>query len=239
MAEKSGKPSRAERRAAKKAERAARGPRFKVIRDAYQVAKRENPKIGIILTLIFIAVLASGISIGALLDSPISATFFTLPLAILIPFIVFTRMATSAAYSSIEGQPGAAASVLMSIRKGWTIDTAVSVNRAQDMVHRAVGKGGIVLVGEGRDGVKILLNDERKRMERIAPGVPLNTLICGENEGQVSVRKLQKQMKKFPKKLSMPQVRELRARMRSVGGMNIPLPKGPMPRNIKMPKRPG
>jgi hypothetical protein len=72
----------------------------------------------------------------------------------------------------------------------------------------------------------------------VAPGVPVNTLICGETEGQVSVRKLQRQMKKYPKKLSMSQVRELRARIKSVGGMNIPLPKGPMPRNIKLPKRP-
>jgi hypothetical protein len=126
----------------------------------------------------------------------------------------------------------------MSIRKGWTVDTAVNVNRNQDMVHRAVGKPGIVLVGEGREGVKALLNDERRRMERVAPGVPVNTLICGETEGQVSVRKLQRQMKKYPKKLSMSQVRELRARIKSVGGMNIPLPKGPMPRNIKLPKRP-
>jgi hypothetical protein len=45
-------------------------------------------------------------------------------------------------------------------------------------------------------------------------------------------------MKKFPKKLSTTQVRELRARIKSVGGMNIPLPKGPMPKNIKIPKRP-
>ena len=237
MATKDSKPTRAEKRAAKAAAKAARGPRFKVIRDAYQVTKREQPKVGLILLSIFIGVLVVGITIGAIFGSVVSAAFFTTPLALLIAFIIFTRMATSAAYSSIEGQIGAAASVLMSIRKGWTVDTAVNVNRNQDMVHRAVGKPGIVLVGEGREGVKILLNDERRRMERVAPGVPVNTLICGEGEGQVSVRKLQRRMKKYPKKLSMSQVRELRARIKSVGGMNIPLPKGPMPRNIKLPKR--
>jgi hypothetical protein len=215
MATKDSKPTRAEKRAAKAAAKAARGPRFKVIRDAYQVTKRERPRVGLILILIFAAVLAGGVTIGAILGSPIYAAFVTTPLAFLVAFIV-----------------------LMSIRKGWTVDTAVNVNRNQDMVHRAVGKPGIVLVGEGREGVKALLNDERRRMERVAPGVPVNTLICGETEGQVSVRKLQRQMKKYPKKLSMSQVRELRARIKSVGGMNIPLPKGPMPRNIKLPKRP-
>lgn len=231
--------SRAEKKAAKKAARAAKGPRFKIIRDAYAVTKKDKPHILALLTMVFITVLAIGIMIGAyFFGRPWYAAFMSTPLAFLIAFIVFTRAATSAAYASIEGQPGAAASVLMSIRKGWTVDTAVSVNRHQDMVHRAVGKAGIVLVGEGREGVKILLNDERKRMERVAPGVPVHTVVSGEHEGQVSIRKLQKAMKKFPKKLSMTQLRELRARIKSVGGMNIPLPKGPMPRNIKIPKRP-
>jgi F0F1-type ATP synthase assembly protein I len=226
--------TRAEKRAAKKA---ARGPRFKVIRDAYAVTKKEKPQIALQLAMIFIAILALGIMIGAFFGRPGYAAFLTTPFAFLIAFIVFTRAATSAAYASIEGQPGAAASVLMSIRKGWTVDTAVNVNRQQDMVHRAVGKAGIVLVGEGRESVKILLNDERKRMERVAPGVPVHTLISGESEDQISIRKLQRKMKKFPKKLSTTQLRELRARIKSVGGMNIPLPKGPMPRNIKIPKR--
>ena len=230
--------SRAEKRAAKRATRAARGPRFKVIRDAYAVTKKEKPYIAALLAMVFIAVLATGIMIGAFFGRPGYAAFLTTPLAFLIAFIVFTRAATSSAYASIEGQQGAAASVLMSIRKGWTVDTAVNVNRHQDMVHRAVGKAGIVLVGEGREGVKILLNDERKRMERVAPGVPVHTFICGEQEDQVSIRKLQRKMKKFPKKLSTTQLRELRARIKSVGGMNVPLPKGPMPKNVKLPKRP-
>jgi hypothetical protein len=124
----------------------------------------------------------------------------------------------------------------MSIRKGWTVTPAVSVNKAQDMVHRAVGKAGVVLVAEGGFAVRALLNDEKKKMERFAPGVPVHELIVGTNEGEISVRKLQKRMKKFPKKLSTVQVRELRARLKAVGGMNIALPKGPMPKNVRMPK---
>jgi hypothetical protein len=104
------------------------------------------------------------------------------------------------------------------------------------MIHRAVGKAGIVLVAEGGYAVRALLNDEKKKMERFAPGVPVHELLVGNEEGQVSVRKLQRQMKKFPKKLSTVQVRELRARLKAVGGMNIALPKGPMPKNMRMPK---
>jgi hypothetical protein len=127
----------------------------------------------------------------------------------------------------------------MAIRKGFTTTSAVSVSRNQDMVHRSVGRAGIVLVGEGSPAVKQLLQDERKKMERFIPGVTLTEVIVGEGNGQVPLRKLQKHLKKLPKKLNKIQVRELRNRLKAVGGINMPIPKGPMPinRNAKIPKR--
>ena len=210
--------------------------RFKTIRDAYALAKQQYSFVLLRCLAVFAPLWAVGILLGALFGRPGYAAFITFPVALLGAFFYFTRLASSAAYASIEGQPGAGASVLMSIRKGWTVTPAVSVNKAQDMVHRAVGKAGVVLVAEGGFGVKTLLNDEKKKMERFAPGVPVYELIVGTNEGEVSVIKLQKRMKKFPKKLSTVQLRELRARLKAVGGMNIALPKGPMPKNMRMPK---
>lgn len=210
--------------------------RFKTIRDAYALAKQQYSFVLLRCLAVFAPLWAVGILLGAQFGRPGYAAFITFPVALLGAFFYFTRLASSAAYASIEGQPGAGASVLMSIRKGWTVTPAVSVNKAQDMVHRAVGKAGVVLVAEGGFGVKTLLNDEKKKMERFAPGVPVYELIVGTNEGEVSVRKLQKRMKKFPKKLSTVQLRELRARLKAVGGMNIALPKGPMPKNMRMPK---
>jgi hypothetical protein len=48
---------------------------------------------------------------------------------------------------------------------------------------------------------------------------------------------LQKHLKKLPKKLNTVQLREVRARLKSVGGLNIPMPKGPLPTNVRMPRR--
>jgi hypothetical protein len=172
-------------------------------------------------------------------DHPIYFSIIAFPLAFLVSFFVFTREANTAAFLSIKDQLGAGASVLMAIRKGWTTATAVSVSRNQDMVHRSVGRAGIVLVGEGSPAVKQLLQDERRKMERFVPGVALNEVIVGEGNGQVPLRKLQKHLKKLPKKLNKIQVRELRNRLKAVGGINMPIPKGPMPinRNAKIPKR--
>lgn len=220
----------------KKDPNAPKKVRFKTIRDAYELAAKQYSFVLLRCLAVFVPLWLIGILVGAQFGRPGYAAFLTFPLAFLGAFFFFTRLASNAAYASIEGQPGAGASVLMSIRKGWTITPAVSVNKAQDMIHRAVGKAGIVLVAEGGYAVRALLNDEKKKMERFAPGVPVHELLLGNEEGQVSVRKLQRRMKKFPKKLSTVQVRELRARLKAVGGMNIALPKGPMPKNMRMPK---
>lgn len=209
-------------------------PRFQTFRDAYNVTKSVKPWIGIALVAIFLVVLVVGISLGFIFDHPIYGGFVTIPLAALAAMFFFTRIAGSAAYSSIEGQIGAGASVLMAIRKGWTTTPAVAVNRQQDMVHRSVGRAGIVLTGEGGFAVRQMIQDEKRKSERFAPGVPIIEVYVGDGDGQVPIRKLQKHLAKLPKKLSAHQMREVRARLKAVGGMSLPIPKGPMPKGTKI-----
>ena len=138
----------------------------------------------------------------------------------------------------VLGSPiGAGASVLMSIRKGWTTVAVVEVNKAQSMVHRSIGRPGIVLVGEGGNDVRSLLLDHRRKMERFCPGTPITEVYVGDGEGRVSIRKLQRHVQKLPRVLTPAQMREVRTRLKSVGGMNIPLPKGPLPKGAKVPKQ--
>ena len=208
-----------------------------VLKDAYKLVKNDSPMAILWCLLVFVLILTFGVIIGNNLGHPIYAGFLSLPLAFLAGFFLFTRFANTAAFSSIQGQLGAGASVLMSIKRGFITTPAVAVNRDQDMVHRVSGKAGIILVGEGGFAVRTLMQDERRKMERFLSGVPVTEILVGDDQGQVSIRKLQKHLKKLPKKLSTVQLREVRARLRSVGGLNIPMPKGPMPTSNRMPKR--
>ena len=210
-------------------EKKIKTPRFQTFRDAYKVTKQVKPWIPFALAGIFLASWAIGIGIGAALGHPFYFAFIFFPLAALLTLLFFTRQAGTAAYTSIEGQIGAGASVLMAIRKGWTTTPAVAVARNQDMVHRSVGRAGIVLAGEGSNSVRQMLSDEKKKAERFAPGVPVIEILIGNEEGRVPIRKLQRHMRRLPKKLSAHQMREVRARLKAVGGMSMPIPKGPMP----------
>ena len=219
---------------AKNKEEKVKSPRFKEFRDAYAITKSVKPWIGFALIGIVLGGFALAEVIGFTTGHPIYAGILGLLTSAVIALVVFTRIAGSAAYASIEGQIGAGASVLMAIRKGWTTTPAVAVNRNQDMVHRSVGRAGIVLTGEGGSAVRQMIQDERKKSERFAPGAPITEIIVGDQPGQVPLKKLQKHVTKLPKKLSAHQMRELRMRLKAVGGMSLPIPKGPMPKGVKV-----
>lgn len=210
---------------------------MRTLSNAYSVARKAQPLIGLWLTLIFVTVLVIGIFIGIQIGHPIYVTFLTIPIATLFALFTFSRIAERAAYASIEGQLGAGASVLMSIKKGWHTVPGVAANRNQDVVHRSISRAGVVVSGEGGMAVRALMTDERRKMERFMIGIPVHEVLIGEGEGRVPIRKLQKHVTKLPKKLSKAQYREALARMRSLGGPNVPLPKGPMPNMRKVPKR--
>lgn len=208
-----------------------------VLKDAFGLVRREKPLAFLWCGLIFVVVLVGGYFVGIGLGHPLYFGILSIPLAILAAFFTFTRFANSAAFTSIQGQVGAGASVLMSIRKGFTTTPAVSAARNQDMVHRTVGRAGIIIVGEGTPAVRSLVLDEKKKVERFVPGVPVIEIYVGDYEGATSLRKLQKKIKKLPNKLNKTQLREVRNRLKGVGGMSMPIPKGPMPKGVKLPKR--
>jgi hypothetical protein len=77
------------------------------------------------------------------------------------------------------------------MRGQWFVTPAVAVNAKQDMVHRVVGRCGVVLVGEGApQRVKGLLAKERKRLSRSSATSP-SPPSWSVTRGQVPLRKLQ------------------------------------------------
>jgi len=210
---------------------------IKTLKQAYRVTREARPLLPVLLTIIFALVMAVGVGLGVIVGRTIYFSLMTIPFAIILTLFIFSRLAESAAYSSIEDQVGAGASVLMSIRKGWSTTAGVQVARNQDLVHRSLGRAGVVVTGEGSNAVRVMMTDERRKMERFLSGVPVHEVLVGEGEGRIPLRKLQKHFKKLPKKLTKSQLREARAREKSIGGAKLPMPKGPLPNMRKIPKR--
>jgi hypothetical protein len=212
--------------------------RIKQIRMVAGIIRKANPRALPLVALAGVGVLAVFVIVG----------LFTGLLAILIPLglasglmaamILFGRFAQSAQYAAVEGQPGAAAAILQSMRGGWTVTPAVSANRSLDVVHRAVGRPGVVLVGEGSPNrLGSLLAAEKKRIARVAYDVPIYDFQVGDEEGQIPIRKLQRKLMRLPRNLKGPAVADLNFRLKALP-QSLQAPKGPLPKTGRMPKPP-
>jgi len=98
--------------------------------------------------------------------------------------IVLGQLTQRLMYSNLQGQPGAVSALIKNqLRRSWRgNDTPIRMNKSQDIVYRVVGRPGVVIVSEGvRSRVAPLVEDARKEVQRIVPGVPVNLLHVGSD----------------------------------------------------------
>jgi hypothetical protein len=216
----------------------AKAGRLKQIRMVAGLVHKANPKampivIGAGLGTLVILVIVGLLTGLAALLIPLGVL-----LGVLVAVILFGRFAQSAQYSAIEGQPGAAAAVLENMRGNWTVTPAIAANRNMDVVHRAVGKPGVILVGEGSPTrLASLLAAEKKRVARVAYEVPIIEFQVGNDEGQVPISKLQRKIMRLPRQLKPDAISDINHRLKALQP-SLQAPKGPLPRNARQPRMP-
>lgn len=219
--------------------------RIAQIRQTYTLTKKSDPNIGWILLGISVGVLAVFVIAALLLPlgtfTRVLVIVLGVSVALLAASFVFGRRAERSAYAQIAGQPGAAAAVLNSLRGGWFTTPAVAVTKNEDLVHMCIGRPGVVLVGEGSPTrVRHLMANQRKKTERWAPDTPITEIIVGEGNDQVPLPKLQRAMAKLPRVMRPAEVTELRRRLEAAvkAGNQVPIPKGPVPKNARAARPP-
>jgi hypothetical protein len=154
--------------------------------------------------------------------------------------IVLGRRAERAAYGQIEGQPGAVGAVLKSsLRRGWTAsEMPIAVSpKTQDAVYRAVGRGGVALIGEGpRSRTQPMLEGERRNITRILPNVPVTFLYVGPDADSVPLHKLPVKLRSIKSVLRKPEILAVSNRLNSLGRNGLPIPKGMDPSKVRSPR---
>lgn len=145
--------------------------------------------------------------------------------------------AEKVSFEQIEGKIGAAGQVLsMTMRGQWqTSDTPIAFNpKTQDCVYRAVGKPGVILVSEGNvSSVKRLVADERRKVTRVAPNVPVHHVHVGVQADDVRLIKLRKTLNGFDKKLTKAEILAVTNRLSSIRSNAMPIPKGIDPYKVR------
>lgn len=212
--------------------------RAQQLRAAWSMTRRDDPRLPLWVFGPAVAVLAILVVVGVLIGHPISLSILGVLAAVMTGTAIFGRRATGSMYSSVEGQVGAGAALLQGMRGDWRVTPAVAFTRNQDLVHRVVGRAGVVFVAEGPSLAqqRQLVTDQKRRVNRVAPEAATHEFYVGDGEGQVPLRRLQQKVMRLPRTLRPPEVRDLEHRLKALGGTNVPIPKGPMPKSVRMPK---
>jgi Domain of unknown function (DUF4191) len=220
------------------AEDLASAGRLKQIRMVAGLIHKSNPKAMPIVFGSGLGVLVVLVVVGLLTGLAAFLIPLGVLLGLLVALILFGRYSQAAQFSAIEGQPGAAAAILQNMRGNWTVTPGIAGNRSMDMVHRAVGRPGVILIGEGSPNrLASLLAAEKKRVARVAYEVPIFEFQIGNGEGQVPISKLQRKIMRLPRQLKPAAVNDINHRLKALQP-TMQAPKGPIPRNVRQPKMP-
>ena len=211
-----------------------RGARAKQIRTAFSMTRKNDPKLVPIMLAAFLAPFGLLLALGFVLGHPIYLGFIGFMIALVVMVAIFGRRVQKTAYSQVEGQIGAAAAVLQNMRGDWRVTPAVGFTREQDLVHRVLGRPGIVLVGEGNPNrLRKLVVDEKKKLARWIPAeTPVYDVVVGDGEGQVGLRELERHFVKLPRNIKPVVVNDLDRKLKAMPAAQMPIPKGPMPTRV-------
>jgi len=210
-----------------------RGAKLKQIRTAFTVTRQRDPKVlPLVLAGLFgplLLFIAAGLVFGAL---PYLA-FLGFLVGLVVAAFVFGKRVQATAYSQVEGQLGAAAAILNNMRGDWRVTPAIGFTRDQDLVHRVIGRPGIVLVGEGSaQRLRGVLTAEKRKAARIAGETPIYEVVVGDGDKQVGLRQLERHFLKLPRNIKGKQVNDLDRKFKAMGAATLPIPKGPMPTRV-------
>jgi hypothetical protein len=218
--------------------------RLKQMWQVFQMTRRYDSSIVWLLILCLVVPLGAGIVAGLLFGGNVIGLVLYIIIGVLagvlIGMIVLGRRAEKAAYGRIAGQPGAVGAVLNSgLRRNWTgSEEPVNVSpRTKDAIYRAVGRGGVVLIGEGpKSRTQPMLTKERANVHRILPNVPVNFLYVGPDADALPLHRLPRTLGRFKNVLTKAEVLAVSNRLASLGKNGLPIPKGIDPTRVRAPR---
>lgn len=216
---------------------------YRNIADAYRITQRSYPWVGWLMAGIAVVLIGAGVLVGALSGGRAFSFVMWIVTGVLVAALVNMYLLSSlvrrAMYSQIEGTVGSVYAVISQIKRGWIVsEQPVAANREKDVVWRLIGRPGVVFISEGPSSrVKPLLNQERRRVNRVAQNVPVIVIEVGRGPGQVPLAKLERQLRKLSKVLTKEEVPAISQRLAAVQSTAAPIPKGVDPARARPNRR--
>jgi hypothetical protein len=220
---------------------------FSQFREQVRFLKDADPKavpLGILFgSLMFLAILTVGVFISnfQFLGIVIWA-ILAIVTGYLTLLLTMTRRANTAIFKKYENEPGRISITVGNLtRRKWKgTNQPVAINaRTKDMVFRIVGPAGVVLMAEGnRTSAKALLEEERRKVQRLASGVTVHTFYSAQDGDGVPLGQLHKKVSRLKRTLNRAEIRAVQNRLASIDSRSgLPIPKGVDPMKMRASRR--
>lgn len=200
-------------------------------------AKRDKlfvPLVAVAIGVPVIAVVVVEILGGALLWIPIG-----LAVAAIATMVLLNLRSQKAMMAEAEGQPGASASIIESMRGDWRVSPAIASTTQFDMVHLVIGRPGVILIGEGNPSrVRSLIAQEKRRLVKVIGSADLRDYVIGYGDNELPLAKLRNTLMKLPRTITGKDVNALDRRLTALSARPA-MPKGAIPKNMRPPKMRG
>jgi hypothetical protein len=231
---------KAEAKAAKLAKKNSTDPKdwgtWKQLLESTKMVAKAKPEWRWLMIASAVVPLVVCVAAGLIWHHWIWGVLFGVLIAATVFMLVLGQLMRRLAYTQHEGEPGSAQVALSMLTSGkkskWSYTAAITANRQGDTIHRVIGPGGLILIGDG-DPARLapMLGAERKKHEQLLYDVSVQTILAGKADGAVPIDKLAKKLEKLPKVLSQTQINEVQTRIKALDTIRgrVPLPKGPMP----------
>jgi hypothetical protein len=220
---------------------------FSQFREQIAFLKDADPKalpLGILFaSLMFVFLIAVGVVLsGGVFLGIVIWVVLAIVTAYLTLLLTLTRRANAAIFKKYENEPGRLSITVGTLtRRRWKGNNQpVAVNaRTRDMVFRIVGPAGVVLMAEGaKSSARALLEDERRKVQRLVSGVAVHTYYSAQDGEGVPLAKLHKKISRLKRTLTRTEVRAVQNRLASIDSRSsLPIPKGIDPMKVRASRR--
>jgi len=220
---------------------------FAQFREGVNFLKAENPRavpvsiaigIGFFIALSILGfIMSGGFIIGIALWIVLG-----LATAYLSTLLMITRATHKAVFKKYQNEPGRLSLVVGSLTRRTFKGTnqPVAINpRTKDMIFRVVGPAGVILMGEGAPtSTKAMLEDERRKVQRMANGVTVTTFYCSESDGGVPLLKMDKAVRALKRTMNKQEIFAVQNRLAAMDVRSgLPIPKGIDPMKMRPSKK--
>ena len=175
---------------------------FKQIIRIYQYTYEEDKALPYLLALAFLLPVVVAVVLALVFSWSWITWIFVIITAVMVGLLLFTMLLTRRAdrvgYAKIEGQPGAAVSVLGNInRAGFDFpQEPVWVDaRTKEAIWRGTGYNGVYLLGEGNyERIRKAMDRQETRIHGVTAGssIPVYRIYVGTGSNQTRLRDLRR-----------------------------------------------